>query len=261
MVRTHPVTLLPHASAAFRQNPEASITFLTSSYTVNSELNRKVSELEQASSEFQNLLNGTQIATICPSTEMRIRNLTPAAGKLFHLIAGDVGRPMTDVADELTGVNLVADIEDVFTVREPLLVLDRSFRVKPASKAFHETFGASADETLTAVPFDLGNRWDIQELQRGRRSGAGFDSPGFDHSKARRVRGAVPAARDTTAGPRTNCGSDFVSGGERRQSAQRRLRRGSLHPEGIATGGFPADRRTGRHDGAWAGVDRHRGRD
>jgi len=81
--------------------------------TVNSELNRKVTELDAANSDLQNLLNGTQIATIFLDTELHIRNFTPAAGSMFRLITGDVGRPITDLAAQFTEVDLMQDARDV----------------------------------------------------------------------------------------------------------------------------------------------------
>lgn len=81
--------------------------------TVNSELNRKVSELDHANSYLQNLLNSTQVATIFLDLELHIRNFTPADGSVFRLIAGDVGRPITDLATQFTDVGLVDDIKEV----------------------------------------------------------------------------------------------------------------------------------------------------
>ena len=73
----------------------------------------KVAELDNTSSELQNLLNSTQIATIFLDLEMRVKNFTPAAGTVFRLIPGDVGRPITDFAIRFAEVNLVEEIKDV----------------------------------------------------------------------------------------------------------------------------------------------------
>jgi len=81
--------------------------------TVNTELHRKVAELDHANSDLQNLNNSTQIATIFLDTEMRIVNFTPAAGSVFRLIAGDVGRPITDLAAQFADFGLVEDIREV----------------------------------------------------------------------------------------------------------------------------------------------------
>ncbi len=54
----------------------------------------------------------------------------------------------------------------VATTREPLLVLDDTLRIKAASRAFYEVFGASPEETLGHPLSELGKqRWDIPELR------------------------------------------------------------------------------------------------
>jgi two-component system, chemotaxis family, CheB/CheR fusion protein len=54
--------------------------------TVKDELTRRVTELDHANSDLQNLNNSTQIATIFLDPKFCIKNFTPAAGSLFHLI-------------------------------------------------------------------------------------------------------------------------------------------------------------------------------
>jgi PAS domain S-box-containing protein len=54
----------------------------------------------------------------------------------------------------------------VDTVREPLLILDGELRIKTASRAFHERFGASRDETNGQFLYDLGDgQWCIPALR------------------------------------------------------------------------------------------------
>jgi len=90
--------------------------------TVNNELHRKVAELDHANSDLQNLLNSTQVATIFLDSELRIRSFTPAAGTVFRLLAGDAGRPLTDLAAKFVGEgSLVEDMREVLrtlSVRE-----------------------------------------------------------------------------------------------------------------------------------------------
>ena len=87
--------------------------------TVNAELGRRVSELDRINSDLQNFLSSTQIATIFLDLEMRIKNFTPAAGSVFRLIAGDVGRPLTDLAARFTGAALADDIQEVLKTLAP----------------------------------------------------------------------------------------------------------------------------------------------
>ncbi len=80
--------------------------------TVNTEISRKSGELDLANSDLKNLLDSTQIATIFLDPELRIKSFTPAAGSVFSLIGGDVGRPITDLAAWFADVNLVPDIAE-----------------------------------------------------------------------------------------------------------------------------------------------------
>lgn len=83
--------------------------------TVNAEVGRKVTELDHANSDLQNLLDSTQIATIFLDAELRIKNFTPAAGDVFRLIPGDIGRPITDLAARFPEAGLVDDIREVLS--------------------------------------------------------------------------------------------------------------------------------------------------
>jgi two-component system, chemotaxis family, CheB/CheR fusion protein len=80
--------------------------------TVNTEISRKSAELDHSNSDLQNLLNSTEIATIFLDGELRIKAFTPAAGTVFRLIAGDMGRQITDLAAQFSDVGLVPDIRE-----------------------------------------------------------------------------------------------------------------------------------------------------
>jgi len=81
--------------------------------TVNTELNRKIAELDRTNSDFQNLLSSTQIATIFLDSNLHIKSFTPAAGSGFRLIAGDIGRPIIDLASQFAEAGLEEDIKEV----------------------------------------------------------------------------------------------------------------------------------------------------
>jgi len=69
-----------------------------------------------------------------------------------------------DYAGTPRAEQLLLDILD--TIREPLLVLDESFRVVQANRAFFSTFQVQPHETLGAVLFTLGDgQWDIPPLR------------------------------------------------------------------------------------------------
>src|SRR3954462_2439303 len=66
---------------------------------------------------------------------------------------------------------LAEDIQDyaqniVDTVREPLLILDTTLRVRSANRAFYQTFHVSAGETQGHLIYELGNgQWGIPDLR------------------------------------------------------------------------------------------------
>src|SRR5665213_1273133 len=54
----------------------------------------------------------------------------------------------------------------VNTVREPLLILDTTLRVRSANRAFYQTFQVSSEETENRLIYELGNgQWDIPALR------------------------------------------------------------------------------------------------
>jgi two-component system, chemotaxis family, CheB/CheR fusion protein len=88
--------------------------------TVNSELKAKVDQLSGANSDMQNLMDATRIATIFLDRELRITRFTPAAVKLFNLLPGDVGRPLTDLATHLVYPELGTDAARVLEALVPI---------------------------------------------------------------------------------------------------------------------------------------------
>jgi PAS domain S-box-containing protein len=68
-------------------------------------------------------------------------------------------------------VEEIDDIQDyalniVDTVREPLLILDTTLRVRSANRAFYRTFHVSPEETENRLIYELGNgQWDIPDLR------------------------------------------------------------------------------------------------
>jgi light-regulated signal transduction histidine kinase (bacteriophytochrome) len=78
---------------------------------------------------------------------------------------------MEDVTERRRAERLVAEIElyaqnIVDTVREPLLMLDPSLRVRSANGAFYQTFRVTAEETEGRLIYELGNgQWDIPALR------------------------------------------------------------------------------------------------
>jgi two-component system CheB/CheR fusion protein len=69
--------------------------------TVNAEQQSKMDELSRLNNDMRNLLNSTEIVTVFLDNELHVRRFTTGANKLFKLIPGDVGRPLSDIANDL----------------------------------------------------------------------------------------------------------------------------------------------------------------
>jgi PAS domain-containing protein len=81
--------------------------------TVNNELQSKVQDLTWERNDMANLLNSTEIATVFLDNELRLRRFTAFATKLFKLLPGDLGRPLSDLVTELDYPRLEEDARDV----------------------------------------------------------------------------------------------------------------------------------------------------
>ncbi|WDZ98469.1 chemotaxis protein CheB [Herbaspirillum sp. WKF16] len=82
--------------------------------TVNHELKIKVDETSKSNDDLHNFIASTEIATIFVDRAMRIKRYTPRAGSIFKLIAGDIGRPLMDIAHSLDYKMLEQDADEVF---------------------------------------------------------------------------------------------------------------------------------------------------
>ena len=78
---------------------------------------------------------------------------------------------LTIVNHEIISLNeILSDARDyaeaiIATIYEPMLILDKDFKVKSANKSFYKYFGVKEDETEGVLLYDLGNgQWDIPAL-------------------------------------------------------------------------------------------------
>ena len=81
--------------------------------TVNAELQSKVDELSRTNNDMKNLLNSTDIATLFLDNDLTVRRFTTEATKIINLIAGDIGRPITDLRSNLLYPRLATDARQV----------------------------------------------------------------------------------------------------------------------------------------------------
>ena len=81
--------------------------------TVNAEQQSKMDELSRLNSDMRNLLNSTEIVTVFLDNELHVRRFTTGADKLFKLIPGDVGRPLSDIVSDLIYPEITEEAREV----------------------------------------------------------------------------------------------------------------------------------------------------
>jgi two-component system CheB/CheR fusion protein len=78
----------------------------------------------------------------------------------------------TDISNQKTSELAATDAKDyaqsiIQTVREPLVVLDKEFRIISANQSFYDIFKVKTVQTENRLIYELGNKqWDIPELRR-----------------------------------------------------------------------------------------------
>ena len=88
--------------------------------TVNAELQVKVHDLTQVNNDMNNLLSGTNIATVFLDCQQNILRYTPTANKIINLILSDVGRPVAHIVSNLVHYNqLSIDVKSVLDTLIP----------------------------------------------------------------------------------------------------------------------------------------------
>nr|WP_184091191.1 CheR family methyltransferase [Sphingomonas xinjiangensis] len=128
--------------------------------TVNGELSHRVLEIGRTNSDLKNLLESTQIATVFLDNDLRVRNFTPVATEIFHLLETDIGRPLDHVVSRVHYPELLDDVRRVLKTLTPIEreIVDRhadryyAARVLPYRSTDNYISGAVVTFTdLTAV--------------------------------------------------------------------------------------------------------------
>ncbi|TXC85377.1 chemotaxis protein CheB [Luteibaculum oceani] len=117
-------------------------------HTVNSEHQSKIQELAALNADMDNLLKSTDIGTIFLDKDLKIRWFTPAIKEHFNLLVADVGRPITNFSSNVSGIDIVSEVEYVLKTgktveRETRLNNDKWFltRVLPYQDGNYRTQG------------------------------------------------------------------------------------------------------------------------
>src|SRR5437879_8216938 len=116
--------------------------------TVNDEMANRNTELNRYNADLNNLHASINMAILLLTRDLAIRRFTPLAGKLFNLLAGDVGRPLSNVRHNLDLPKLeqlLHEVIDTISERE-LEVQDSegrwySLRVRPYLTLDHKFDG------------------------------------------------------------------------------------------------------------------------
>ena len=82
-------------------------------HTVNAEQQSKMDELSWVNDDMKNLLNSTEIVTVFLDNELHVRRFTTGADKLFKLLPGDVGRPLSDIVNDLLYPKMAEEAREV----------------------------------------------------------------------------------------------------------------------------------------------------
>lgn len=88
--------------------------------SVNADLKSNVEVTTQASEDLQNYLAASEIATIFIDRQQRIQRYIKPAATIFNLMPGDVGRSLFDLTHRLSYPELAQDVEQVFTLQQPI---------------------------------------------------------------------------------------------------------------------------------------------
>jgi two-component system CheB/CheR fusion protein len=88
--------------------------------TVNSQLASKVDELETQHADLRNLVNATDMATICVDRDNRIRWFTPAATRVIRLNETDAGRSLSDLSHDFDRDDLTVVTRQVLKTLVPV---------------------------------------------------------------------------------------------------------------------------------------------
>lgn len=87
---------------------------------LNSQLQETLERHRTTANDLQNVLYSTDVATLFLDSDLNIRFFTPTARKVFHLIPGDVGRPLSDLASVAKDDDPAADARAVLTSNDPI---------------------------------------------------------------------------------------------------------------------------------------------
>ncbi len=87
--------------------------------TVNAELQAKIEQLTDIQNDMKNLLDSTSIGMIFLDENLAVKRFTKEAGRIFRLVASDIGRPLTDIKSVIVTGDIIPDAQEVLDSMVP----------------------------------------------------------------------------------------------------------------------------------------------
>ncbi len=133
-------------------------------HTVNAEYQIKILELTEMTNDLENLMAATRIGTLFLDENLEIRKFTPELKRVYRILEGDIGRPVSHLTHNLAGVDPPEMIRQVVSTGDPLEVEVKTpegewflMRVLPYQ------VGASEVSGVVLTFTDIGGRKKTQE--------------------------------------------------------------------------------------------------
>lgn len=84
---------------------------------LNTELQVKLNDMTVVTNDIKNLMNSTKLSILFLDNKLHVKHFTNEMTRIFRLIPGDIGRPITDIACDLIYPELQEDIKKVKNTR------------------------------------------------------------------------------------------------------------------------------------------------
>ncbi|HMZ11763.1 MAG TPA: chemotaxis protein CheB, partial [Plasticicumulans sp.] len=141
-------------------------------YSVNAEHELKIQELNAVTSDLNNLISSTELATLFIGADFRLRLFTPQATTIFPLLPQDIGRDLRHFKPVETDEHLLDDVRQVLKTHaavERTLAWSRERTFLRRITTYQDTNKAIAGVVLTYVDISetsrLGRELDRQRLR------------------------------------------------------------------------------------------------
>ena len=89
-------------------------------HTVNAEHQLKIKELIELNDDLNNYFKNSPVGQILIDKDLIIRKFTPAAKKQINLIESDIGRSITDISTNFSGINFLQLVKEVISTQRPI---------------------------------------------------------------------------------------------------------------------------------------------